>query len=194
MPPATSLATFKATLLRDDPADLARSYVLATTIHALPDEHAYQAFNNRVKAALPAAERVCIVGSGNWRYSLNPEKLLTEYHPKSDVDVAVVSTSLYEETWEEMRKLHRDRWYTLDANTRSRLLRNGQNVYAGFACPMWIPQRGHPSIYGFKSMLNKLSGPDVGYREVKMMFFRNDIEMIDYYRRGFADAKRKVST
>jgi hypothetical protein len=73
-------------------------------------------------------------------------------------------------------------------------MRKGQDVYSGFACPVWIPEKGHPKVYAFKSMLNKLSGPAIGYREVKMMYFKNEVEMIDYYRRGFTIAKRGITT
>ena len=172
MPLLLSKDEFKLQLQLGEPVELARMFGLSKTVHALP--HA-------------------IVGSGNWRYSLNPEKLLNEYHEKSDIDVAVVSSQLYQETWDEMRRLHRDRWYALDYNERARLNRNGQNIYAGFACPTWLPQLGHPRVYSFKSMLSKLSGPDVGYREVKMFYFKNETELIDYYRRGFIDAKRSLS-
>ncbi len=193
MPLPQSVEDFKLTLQRGDPAELAREFVLADSVHALPEPDEYSAFREKVRKHLPAAEYVAIVGSGNWRYSLNPDKLLNEYHQNSDIDVAVISLHLYQETWDEMRRLHRARWYALDQSARLRLVRNGQNVYAGFASPIWLPQLGHPGVYSFKSMLNKLSGPELGYREVKMLFFKNETEMIDYYRRGFTDAKRGLN-
>jgi hypothetical protein len=192
MPAPQNLPEFKRTLATGEPSELAQAFLYATTVHALPDEAAYEEFRQKVKSALPEAEFVSIVGSGNWRFSLNPEKLLTEYHGKSDIDVAVVSNKLYHETWDEMRLFHRNRWYKLNYNTKSRLVRNGQNVYSGFACPTWIPQIGHPKVYKFKSMLNKLSGPEIGHREVKMMYFKNDVELVDYYRRGFTEAKKGI--
>lgn len=185
-----NLSEFKRALSEGEPVQLAQDFVFSKTVHALADEAAYVSFKDKVKAYLPDAEHVSIVGSGNWRYSLNPEKLLAEYHSKSDIDVAVISSKLYYETWDEMRRIHRDRWYALDFQSRNRLVRNGQNIYSGFACPVWIPQFGHPKVYEFKRMLNKISGPEIGYREVKMMYFKNETETIDYYRRGFACAKR----
>ena len=193
MPLPQNLPEFRRALAIGEPSELAREFVFSATVHALPDEAAYESFREKIRTALPETEYVSIVGSGNWRYSLNPEKLLTEYHKKSDIDVAAVSSRLYHETWDEMRRIQRDKWYTLDFNTKSRLVRNGQNIYSGFACPVWIPQFGHPKVYHFKSMLNKLSGPEIGHREVKMMYFRNDVELIDYYRRGFAEAKRGIT-
>lgn len=187
-----NLSEFKSALSKGEPRQLARDFVFSRTVHALPNEAAYKSFREKVKTYIPDAEYISIVGSGNWRYSLNPEKLLTEYHVKSDIDVAVISSRLYYETWDEMRRIHRNKWYALDHQTRLRLVRNGQNVYSGFACPVWIPQSGHPKVYEFKSMLNKLSGPEIGYRDVKMMYFKNEAEVIDYYCRGFTEAKRGI--
>jgi len=193
MPLPYSLPEFKRALALGEPAQLAQEFVFSSTVHALPDEAAYRTFRAKVKARLPDAQHISIVGSGNWRYSLNPEKLLIEYHKRSDIDVAIVSKALYQKTWDEIRQIHRDRWYTLDYQSKKRLVRNGQNIYSGFACPTWIPQFGHPTVYQFKSMLNKLSGPEIGHREVKMMYFKDESEMIDYYRRGFTEAKRGIS-
>lgn len=192
MPLPNTIEEFQTWLINGEPLQLAREFCMRDSVHALPLRAEYERFRRKVAAQLPSAKFIAIVGSGNWRFSLNPEKPFVEYHPKSDIDVAVVSQELYQNTWDEMRKLHRDRWYTLDRTERERLVRYGQNVYAGFACPTWIPQRSHPSLYSFKSMLNRLSGPEVGYREVKIMYFKNQIEMIDYYRRGFEVAKRGV--
>lgn len=193
MPLLLNLPEFKNMLAQSDPVTLARDFVFAESVHALPDEAAYEAFRRKVKTHLPDAEYISIVGSGNWRYSLNPDKHLSEYHSRSDIDVAVISTSLYHDTWDEMRRIHRNRWYSLDSQSRQRLVRNGQNVYSGFACPTWIPQWGHTKVYQFKSMLNRLSGPEIGHREVKMMYFKDETEMIDYYRRGFTDAKKGLT-
>lgn len=192
MPTPATPDEFKAHLARTDVKRLAEEFVLSDTVHALPSVELYDGFRTRVRALLPAAQYIAVVGSGNWRYSLNPDKLLNEYHVGSDIDVAVVSESLYLQTWDMMRSLHRDHWYRLGGDARTKLLRNGQNIYCGIACPMWLPVRPHPSVYEFKRLLNRLSGADVGYREVKMFYFRNQTEMVDYYQRGFMNAKREL--
>lgn len=40
--------------------------------------------------------------------------------------------------------------------------------------------------------LNRLSGPEVGYRDIKMYYFKDRTEMLDYYQRGFRAAKREL--
>jgi hypothetical protein len=79
MPPPISLAAFKDAILYGDLTGLTRTFLQAKVVHALPTEPSYEAFVAKVKAHVPGAELVSIVGSGNWRYSLNPDKLLNEY-------------------------------------------------------------------------------------------------------------------
>lgn len=187
-----SVGDFRAHISSSDPLALASDYVYASKIHALVDESAYETFKNLVRTFLPQANTVAIVGSGNWGFSLNPEKFMMPFRDKSDIDIAVASETYFLQTWSELREFHRNKWHTLAYGARNRLRRNGENVYSGFVCPSWIPDAGHVSVYKFKSMLNKLSTKELAYREVKMLYFRNSVELIDYYKRGFSAARRKI--
>jgi hypothetical protein len=133
------------------------------------------------------------VGSGNWTFSLNPYKSFRAFHEKSDIDVAVISASLFHSTWEELRRVHRQLWVQLDTDARKSLLRNGENVYGGFVCPQWIPGPKSNHRFEYVKMLNRLSNVSPGRREVKMMYFKNRDEAIDYYQRGFRYAKRNMT-
>jgi hypothetical protein len=176
-------------LISSSPPDLlARDFFYAETAHLFPDQAAYRAFRERVAAAIPSAEEVAVVGSGNWRYSLNPEKGFREFGDHSDVDVAVVSSLQFHELWEEMRENHRRHYYALSYSERQRIRRNAENVYGGFISPEWIPNRKARQIHAYKRTLNTLSDRDVRFLKVKMMFFKNVSEAIDYYARGFRKA------
>jgi hypothetical protein len=176
-----------------NPTELAEEYLWATDVRVFATEEKYVAFKSEVASRLTGVEQVSIVGTANWRFSLNPKKDFKEFDRTSDVDVAVISSSQFHLTWNEMRKFHRDRWYQLPLEARETLRRNGENVYSGFASPMWIPDIGCPLKFEHKRLLNKLSNKEVGYRPVKMLFFKNEAEAIDYYKRGFIGAKVKVS-
>jgi hypothetical protein len=106
--------------------------------------------------------------------------------------VAVVSADLYQLHWDEMRRQHRDRFYLLSRDVRGQLRRNGENVYCGFITPTWIPHWDPMARLEYMKALNALSDESVGYRKVKMMFFKNIIETVDYYSRGFTNAKREL--
>jgi hypothetical protein len=174
------------------PEELAREFLNAGTVRVFPDEAAYQDFRDRIQGFVNEAEFVAVVGSGNWRFSLNPEKDFREFGEHSDVDVAIVSQARFNSLWEEMRERHRKRFYRLSQDQRTRLRRNSENVYAGFISPSWIPDRSAQRRYEHKALLNELSDASVGYLSVKLMFFKNLLEAIDYYRRGFIIAKAKL--
>src|SRR4029079_19549958 len=129
--------------------------------------------------------------TGNWRFSLNPDKDLKEFDSASDIDVAVISAEQFSQTWEELRRVHRSRWYTFPFATRERLRRNAEDVYAGFITPMWIPGNPCELRYRFKIILNKFRNQSVKFKPIKMLFFKNQLEAIDYYKRGFVLAKKK---
>jgi hypothetical protein len=58
--------------------------------------------------------------------------------------------------------------------------------------PAWIPGHQNELLYRFKSILNQLRDESVKFKPVKILFFKNKVEAIDYYKRGFRLAKRKV--
>ena len=151
------LEDFKNLICRQTPEALSRRFIRAETVHVLPTEDNYKAFKSRAALLFPSAEAILVAGSGNWGFSLNPEKLWKPFGDHSDVDVVLISERMFQDTWHEIRMLHRRDWYKLDPDARQRLLRNGGNIYGGFASPLWIPFKGHPKRYAFRSSIGKLS-------------------------------------
>ena len=183
---------FLAQLRTEDPTALCTRYLTApdVAVFRTPDE--YQAFKNRITASLLEVQQVHLAGSANWGYSLNPEKAFRSFDENSDLDVVIISEHHFFETWEELRQYHRNNWYALDHGARQQLRRNGENIYSGFASPVWIPERRSRLRFEFVRLLNRLSDQTVAFRRVTAMYFRNIDEAIDYYRRSFSIAKSKV--
>jgi hypothetical protein len=121
---------------------------------------------------------------------LNPDKNFREFGEHSDVDVAIVSSAQFHLLWEEMRLNHRRYYYALSEAQKLSLRRNSENVYGGFISPNWIPKRSLIQTYKYKQLLNTLSDKEVRFSKVKMLFFKNTDEAIDYYARGFRAARR----
>ena len=186
------LESFCGLLRANSPDDLAKRFLLATSVAAFATSLDYQGFQERVRERIHSVDWVAIVGSGNWHFSLNPDKLFRPFGIYSDIDVAIVSSDRYNALWDEMRVLHRTRFYRLSFEEKKRLRRNGENVYSGFISPMWIPDRSPAAVLDHKRFLNALSDASVAYRAVNVMFFKNLVEAIDYYRRGFIIAKRRL--
>jgi hypothetical protein len=183
---------FIAEILERQPELLAETYLAADTVTAFPNADDYASFKARVQRHVNGVESLSIVGTGNWRFSLNPYKSLKEFDEASDIDIAVISQEQFSQTWEELRRVERSRWYTFSKEIQDRLRRNAEDVYSGFITPAWIPGHQNELLYRFKTILNQLRDESVKFKPVKMLFFKNKVEAIDYYKRGFRLAKGKV--
>lgn len=171
---------------------LARQHLYSEDAHIFSGPAAYDAFRKRVIGFIRDVEFVAVVGSGNWRYSLNPDKDFREFGHHSDIDLAVISDAQFRRLWEEMRQNHRRHFYGLPNEEREQLRRNSENVYSGFISPEWIPRRDASSRHEYKRTLNALSDDSVRFLKVKMMFFKNVDEAVDYYARGFRRARKVI--
>ena len=130
------------------------------------------------------------MGSGNWKFSLNPEKNFKVFDTKSDIDIAIICRSSFEKTWDELRGYHRQNFYLLSQTKKEQLRRNGENVYSGFVSPQWIPNKSDMKLIHVVNK-NKYSDAVVGFRNVNMMYFKNQNEALDYYVRGFRFAQTR---
>lgn len=185
-----TLEAFLALVRSANPIDLAAESLHRDFVHAIPDVSMYKSFLDEVRVDYPLSERIAIMGSGNWKFSLNPDKHFSEYHIKSDIDIAIICRASFEQAWEELRTYHRQNFYRLRIEKKIQLKRNGENVYSGFVSPKWIPGK---SSVNFKYALNsnKYSNEIIGYRNVNMMYFKNSDEALDYYKRGFRLARQR---
>lgn len=184
-----TLQEFIGYINESDPWGIASECLYRNFVHAIPDELKYEEYISAIKGDYPNSTRVAIMGSGNWKFSLNPEKNFREYGGRSDIDIAIVCPLSFDATWRELRAYHRDNYYLLGRRGQDSLRRNGENVYSGFVSPKWIPGRS-VSKFAYHLNSNKYSNALVGYRVVNMMYFKDDDEAIDYYVRGFRLVKK----
>lgn len=184
------LESFLELVKSANPVDLAAEFLHRGSVHAIPDESLYGSFLDEVRVDYPSSERIAIMGSGNWKFSLNPKKNFSEFHDKSDIDIVIICRASFEQAWEELRKYHRQNFYRLTKEGKAQLKRTGENVYSGFLSPKWIPGKSTVHfIYEINS--NKYSNKIIGYRNVNMMYYKNLDEALDYYVRGFRIAQFK---
>jgi len=184
---------FKDYLRATDPLDLVSRWMHTPLPHAFKAAEDMQAFTTAVSRDYPAASSIRITGTANWKYSLNPNKSFSAFHAKSDIDVAIVSLEHFQETWHELRALHRKKWYAWNRQRQSEVLRSGQDVYCGFISPKrHIPEKANALRFRFLQRCNSYSTELVGCRDVNLMFFKCDEDVIDYYICGVRIARSKV--
>ena len=184
------VTTFKDKLLNHHPETLVRDYLLSKEICACTVQE-YEQFQAEIAKQFEGVVQVAVMGSGNWGFSLNPKKNFRAFGTHSDIDAIVISNIEFEKNWFFLRKYHRENWYQLTTHDRDALKRNGQNIYSGFICPLWIPENGHPfriryirKVHSLKSVLAR--------RKFDIFFFKNENEAIDYYKRGVMIARQHL--
>lgn len=178
---------FKALLLQETPERIVSYFLTTDDIAACPKVN-YSKFCEAASKQFQDVEDVRIMGSGNWGFSLNPDKNFRPFNDESDIDTVIISSREFENTWSELRTYHRNKYYSLSHYQKQRLKRNGENVYSGFISPLWIPDVGNQMRFRFIKTKSSLSSL-MDYREVNMLIFKNRDEVIDYYKRGIMVAK-----
>lgn len=178
------LKEFTKFIQSTNPKDIVEESLHRDFVHAIPDTSKYKTYIANIKSDYPQSVHVAIMGSGNWKYSLNPYKNFSEYHIKSDIDIVIICPESYKKTWDELRVYHRKNFYFISDLQKQELLKFGENVYSGFICPKWIPGKSSVKLeYALNT--NKYSNEEVAFRNVNMMYFKNMDEALDYYIRGF---------
>lgn len=188
----SDLKSFKGEIRDTDPKELVERWLTDGNPCAFSTSTDLDEFTKKIERDYPRAERVVIAGTSNWQYSLNPNKEFSEFHKHSDIDVALISPIDFEETWDTLRDLHRKKWYSWGKSLRETVLRTGQNVYCGFITPKHIPDRTNGYRFEFLQRCNSYSTSSVGYREVNLMFFKSNDDVVDYYIRGVRLARSRV--
>ena len=180
-------------LVSTPPLELAEEWINNDMVHAFSSANEYSEYIELILKDYPKSAKAVITGSGNWCYSLNPKKNFSKFHKGSDIDVSIVSEEYFTRTWEELRLYHRENFYLIEKSKKEALNRNGQNVYAGFVTPKWIPNKKSKTRFQYEINVNKYSNKQVGFRTVNMMFFRNSTELVDYYIRGIRIAQSRLN-
>ncbi|WP_160285814.1 hypothetical protein [Pseudomonas knackmussii] len=92
---------FKADLLRLNSTQMYRKYILGGGSRVLTDDLYYQLRQDVCEGLRVEFNDVVLVGSGRLGFSLNPKQRYREFCDDSDIDLAIVSTPLFERVWKE---------------------------------------------------------------------------------------------
>ena len=185
------LDKFLQKISNSTPQQLAEQYLFEGSVHVMSENKDYEKYLALIKNDYQNAQHIAIMGSANWGVSLNPRKNLKLFDETSDIDVAIVCIDSFNRTWEELRKYHRENYYLVPYEQKEKLKRIGENVYSGFICPKWIPNRNAKCFFEYEINTNNYSNRAVAFKKVNMMYFKNIDEVIDYYIWGFKAARPK---
>jgi hypothetical protein len=95
------IENFKADLNFLTSLQLFRKYILGSTCHILNSQQDLE-LREKVSTTFDIGfQDVIIVGSGKLGFSIKPNKRYISFCDESDIDIAIVSTKLFEKVWKE---------------------------------------------------------------------------------------------
>ena len=155
----------------------------------------YGQMMDRVTQGLGVREAdLCVVGSAKIGFSLSPYKFGDPFSNRSDIDIVVVSSVLFDECWLDILTNRRTPWRLLREKTRDRLTahRNDNYVYRGWIYPDSIAE----ALNIGQEWLNTFNGlstiPDLAARPVNTRLYRTWEHARAYHRRSLRQVRNKI--
>ena len=114
---------------------------------------------------------ICVVGSAQIGFSLSPQKFGVPFSQFSDIDIIIVSSSLFDPSWLDIHRSRYTRGSTLNASTKTSLKehREFHYIYNGWIYPgsiLQVLQIGERWLRTFNvlSRLDELAGRHISGR------------------------------
>ena len=139
---------------------------------------------------------ICVVGSGRIGFSLSPLKFGRHFSDNSDLDIVVVSASIFDPSWVDALTRNRPDGVKMDDRTRRVLGRHRDHhyIYNGFMYPDSL----HRVLRVGTSWLRTFNGlsqiPRLSGRIVKGRLYRTWDHARIYHQRSLDKVKQKVCT
>lgn len=156
-----------------------------------PDVHARMMSAVSDGLQIPQGD-ICVVGSARVGFSLSPNKFGEQFNQFSDIDVLVVSTSIFDESWLDMLSYRRKGKAVLRSSTKRRLKdhREKHFVYKGWIYPdsvVEVLEIGHQWLRTF-SGLSRI--PELSSRSITARLYRTWDHAKIYHRWSLRQVKR----
>jgi hypothetical protein len=135
------IAQFKSDLKQRSESDIVHKHILTGLPVAVPEPGYFEIRRSTAQAFNICPSEVLIVGSCRMGFSIKDDQLYSAIRPDSDIDIAIVSESLFQEYWEAVF-----RFATSDSTFRT------SEKYLTFAKDLakgWIMPRGLPQMRSF---------------------------------------------
>jgi len=114
-----------------------------------------------------------VVGSARLGFRLAQQKAGEPFGPDSDIDVVVVSNTLFEEVWLQLICVWERAWHDLVPKERTNLKECLKNVYWGYIRPERIPTRSNFSRWWWAVFEELSNCDDYEQRSVRGRLFKS---------------------
>ncbi len=137
---------------------------------------------------------ICVVGSASIGFSLSPLNYGAPFSKYSDIDLVVVSSTLFDQSWVDILTSRRAPWSTLRQETRLRMREHQEkhHIYNGWIYPHLIAEAldiGEQWLTTFNglSRIPKLSSMHINGR-----LYRTWDHVKVYHRRGLRQIRQRI--
>jgi hypothetical protein len=165
-----------------DPSDFVDQVLFAMPPFAFRSRPAeYEEFREEVAARLGVeGDDVVIVGSARLGFSLNPDHLLTQFTHKSDIDLVIVSSLVFDAAWEEM--LANSTSIALaNEDERRRLKKTRENLFQGYFRPDHVPLGTFLGREWFPSLSMRFNSIVARTHQVSAWLFKSKVHAKGFY-------------
>lgn len=156
----------------------------------------YQAMIKAISSGLQVSQNdICVVGSARIGFSLSPHKFGEPFGRYSDIDIIVVSSSLFDASWIDMLTNRRGMWSSFQGRTRDSLIEHREKyyIYNGWIYPLSVAEAlsiGHPWLSTFNG-LSRI--PELSGRPISSRLYRTWDHARAYHRRSLRSVLKAIS-
>lgn len=152
----------------------------------------YDEFRGEVSARLGVAiGDVEIVGSGRLGFSLNPDHLLSSFGPKSDIDLVLVSSAVFDSAWEELL-CNAGSIALANEDEKRRLKRTRENFFQGYLRPDHVPVSTFLGREWFPKLATRFTSRVARTREVNGWLFKSKVHAAGFYETNVARVRDNI--
>ena len=162
---------------------------------SVPSE--YDEFRGELSSRLEVTSAgIVLVGSGRLGFSLNADHLLRGFGSASDLDVVILSSEKFDQTWAELIETSTD--ITLAGEEeRRRLRKTRENFFHGYLRPDHLPLTTKLAEDWFPKLATRFSSRVASRHEVRAWLFKSEVHAravySDHLGRIQGDIRRMIS-
>ena len=137
------------------------------------DNKANEAFHSELAAKLAVTSAdIRLVGSARLGFSLNRDHLLRRFGTSSDLDIVIVSSQRFDETWDELADLASTTALSDEAEKR-RLKKTREFLPDGYFRPDFVPLASRLAKDWFPRLAGPFETPEARIHPVKGWLFKS---------------------
>lgn len=160
----------------------------------LGDAENYKKFTLEVAKRLNVGENdIIMVGSGRLGFSLNPSQVLKDFDRESDIDLVIIGSRQFDESWVELLSTS-NAVESLEEEERRKMKKIEREFFKGYMRPDLLPSQSRLLRTWFPLLNTTFEIPQVRTRDVNCWLFKSKDHSIDFYSKNIDSIRQATKT